>query len=264
MKICFIAGANSIHSHRWVRYFAERNHEIHWILLGNQNKIGLGNISSYLLKRSSVKSVRVIKYIMGVRKLLNEIKPQILHVHQVWIDGIIADICHFHPYILTVWGSDVLLGSKSIIKRPFIQHALKAADLVTCDAIHMKEKLLELGVNKEKIRIINFGVDVNIFKPGEKNLDLACKLNILNSPVIISLRSLNPIYDVITLIRAVPLVLKRNPKAKFIIVGEGIEREKLFDQAKTLGVLDSIIFTGFISNELLPEYINLSDIYVST
>ena len=33
MKILFLAAADSIHSHRWVRFFAEKGHEVHWVSL---------------------------------------------------------------------------------------------------------------------------------------------------------------------------------------------------------------------------------------
>lgn len=31
MKICFLAGGDSIHSYKWIRYFSDRGHEVHWI-----------------------------------------------------------------------------------------------------------------------------------------------------------------------------------------------------------------------------------------
>ena len=33
MKIAVLADAQSIHSWRWVRFFADRGHEVHWISL---------------------------------------------------------------------------------------------------------------------------------------------------------------------------------------------------------------------------------------
>ena len=33
MKICFFAASNSIHSYRWVKYFAGRGHSVTWVSL---------------------------------------------------------------------------------------------------------------------------------------------------------------------------------------------------------------------------------------
>ena len=82
--------------------------------------------------------------------------------------------------------------------------------------------------------------------------------------MIISLRRFEPIYDVATLVRAVPIVLKDVPDAKFIMVEKGSQEEELKNLAKSLGVSNSVIFTGWISGNKLPRYLASSDIYVST
>jgi glycosyltransferase involved in cell wall biosynthesis len=81
---------------------------------------------------------------------------------------------------------------------------------------------------------------------------------------VISLRNLEPIYDVETLIRAIPLVLKEVPDVKFIIVGKGSEEEKLKNLAKELRISESVRFVGFIPNDELPKYLRTVDVYVST
>jgi len=35
VRICYLANASSVHTHRWVRYFVERGHEIHVISFEN-------------------------------------------------------------------------------------------------------------------------------------------------------------------------------------------------------------------------------------
>ncbi len=51
MRICFLAGADSIHSYRWIKYFADKGHEIHWIsivpLTIGQN---INNVNFYEIK----------------------------------------------------------------------------------------------------------------------------------------------------------------------------------------------------------------------
>ena len=33
MKICFLAASNSIHSHKWINYFADQGYKVIWISL---------------------------------------------------------------------------------------------------------------------------------------------------------------------------------------------------------------------------------------
>ena len=141
---------------------------------------------------------------------------------------------------------------------------LKKADLITCDAEHIKEPLTELGAGSQKIRLIYFGVDTQKFNQKQRDEKLLNGLGISGLPIIISLRSFKPIYDIESLIVSIPMVLKEFPEAKFVIAGEGSQKVKLKELAKSLGALDSVKFVGGIPNDELPRYLASADIYVST
>ncbi len=72
------------------------------------------------------------------------------------------------------------------------------------------------------------------------------------------------IYSVETLIKAVPFVLNKLPETKFIIAGEGFERRKLKKLAESLRISKNIKFVGQLFEKQIPDYLKLSDIYVST
>ncbi len=63
------------------------------------------------------------------------------------------------------------------------------------------------------------------------------------------------------LIRALPKIKMQIPSAMLWLVGEGDKREELTMLAKSLGVFDSIVFTGRRSNPC--DFIRASDLYVS-
>jgi glycosyltransferase involved in cell wall biosynthesis len=82
--------------------------------------------------------------------------------------------------------------------------------------------------------------------------------------VVISTRSLRPIYDIATFIRSIPLILGNVPEATFVIVGGGPESDHLRALAQSLGVADEVRFIGHVPNEQLPQYLCMSEVYVST
>ncbi|GAF95437.1 unnamed protein product, partial [marine sediment metagenome] len=143
-------------------------------------------------------------------------------------------------------------------------YVLKKADSITCDGEHIIKPLIELGAEPQKISLIYFGVDTQKFSSGEKDRSLQKELNIFGSPTVISLRNLEPLYDVSSLITSIPMVLKKVPEAKFVIAGKGSQEEGLKKLAKSLGVLNSVRFVGLIPNEELSKYLRSSDVYVST
>jgi glycosyltransferase involved in cell wall biosynthesis len=66
------------------------------------------------------------------------------------------------------------------------------------------------------------------------------------------------------LIRAIPIVLKEEPNARFIIAGAGSERGNLERQVKNLNIGSSVQFLGWVRHEEMPRLLSEADIYVST
>ncbi|MBI4088160.1 glycosyltransferase family 4 protein [Candidatus Kaiserbacteria bacterium] len=141
---------------------------------------------------------------------------------------------------------------------------LKRADLVTCNGQTLFDEMTKLGVSPSRIRFIYWGTDIEKFRPGPRNEKLREKLGIFGAPLVISLRNLEPAYDVGTLVRAIPAVLKEVGEAKFLIAGSGSQRKKLKELAQRLNVAGSVRFTGWLPEDELPDYLNSSDVYVST
>lgn len=272
LTICFFGNAASIHMIKWVKYFSDNGHKVHLVSYDLPREGKIDNINLHLIgKKLPFRFWRLNTLInlplalIQTKRLIKRINPDIVHAHYVTSYGHLALLSGFHPLVITAWGSDILVAPKeSLITKWNVKYVLKKAQLITCDAEHMKEAMIELGVDSSKIRIINFGIDTRKFSPGKKNQEIKDKLKIFNSPIVISLRSLEPIYDISTLIKSVPFVLKEVPETKFIIIGNGSEKKNLKRLAESLGVLKAIRFIGWISNEKLPSYLRISDVYVST
>lgn len=257
MKILFIASGDSIHSKKWVSYFASRKHEIVWLSSALFNIGTIPGAKNYLIQGNIINRWRKIK------KIIAEFKPDIVHAHYAGYNGLFGMLSGFHPFILTAWGSDVLINRKSIWKKIILKAILKSADVITCDANHLKKAMVDLGAIPDRIQIIRFGIDTERFKPATGRADLKEKLGI-TGPAVISLRSFEPIYDLESLIRAVPLVIKEIPGVNFVVAGKGSLEDKLKSLAVSLSVSGKIKFIGMIPNEDLSDYLRLAKVYVST
>jgi glycosyltransferase involved in cell wall biosynthesis len=246
----------------WVKFFVKKKHEVHVI---SPKKGECEGIFLHVIPTTGHKTIDTIRGALFVRKLVRKLKPDLVHAHYIIKYGWWGAFANYHPLILTVWGSDVLLvPKKSKLIKLLVKITFKRADLVTTDGIHLIELLKKLGVDPDKLHIVNFGVDVELFKPVPKNENLAKRLGVKDCPVIISLRNLKQIYDIETLIHAVPHILKHIPAAKFLIFGEGEQKPILKELVKSLGIEKNVVFMGFVSNEQMPQYFSLADVYVST
>lgn len=268
MKICFLAKTKAIHAERWINYFAECGHEVTFITYN------LRKNNSNINKNVNIREIwfpphSIARYgaLLEIIRIIREVQPDIIHAHYVSHFGILAGmykkISGFSPIVLTAWGSDIFLDARGR-KEILIKQALQQADLITCDGDSLKEAMIKLDADPQKIRIITHGVDTQKFKPRTKEDGLFDELSSLHGPIVISTRQLRPVYSVETLIRSVPLVLKEVPSAMFVILGDGEERQYLEDLTRSLNIEKNVLFKGIVPHEDLAKYLSESDIYVST
>jgi len=265
MKICFLASADSIHSYRWVKFFADKGHEVHWISFIKSIFKPIEGVHYYEFLLSPGRIVRMFPVFVRVRRLVGKIMPDILHAHYVGTYGLGGALTGFQPFITSAWGSDILFAGRAWHKRPFVKYALGKSRLITTDAHHMIDAMKAMGVEESKMKLICFGIDTQQFRRSEEDRRATREsLNLGESPTVISLRTLDPLYDVGTLIRAAPRILKQVPQAVFLIVGDGSQKQELYKLAKDLGIAESMRFLGRIPNHQLPRYLSATDLYVST
>jgi glycosyltransferase involved in cell wall biosynthesis len=141
---------------------------------------------------------------------------------------------------------------------------LRRADRIICVSSALKEEAVKLGAAPEKVAVIHMGIDVQKFNPSLREQSLLQDLDMADKPVVISTRNLEPIYDVETLIKAIPIILREVHEARFIVSGKGKQLEHLESLAKTLGISHSVRFVGWIPEKDFPNYLASSDVYVST
>lgn len=141
---------------------------------------------------------------------------------------------------------------------------LKNAKLVLIVSDIMKERLVKMGIEKDKIKIVEDGVDKNMFMPAVGSLSAIKKgLNLPDCPTVIYHGDIKYPDGVDLLFRAFLNVLKEIPQTKLIIMGGGGD---YFGEIKKLGEkLDlnrSLIYTGWIDHSKVPKYLSSADVGV--
>ena len=270
--ICYLGNAASIHTLRWANYFAEHDWTVD-VITWHPPAEGFEIHQGVTIHRVLFPPHYIARYgtLLEIARIVRRSHPDIIHAHYLShfgiLGGLYSSIFRFRPLVLTAWGSDVLQDIRGWHRWPLrrlVRLVLQRADCVTCDADHMVVQLAKLGMPRKKIALVYFGTDTRKFSPQPRDQSLIERLDIAGSPTVISLRSLQPIYDIESLVRSIPLVLREAPQAKFIIAGDGGQRQYLESLARTLGVYSSARFVGRIANDDLPQYLNSADIYVST
>jgi glycosyltransferase involved in cell wall biosynthesis len=189
---------------------------------------------------------------------------RVIHVHWaiptgvvgVWVGTLLRKLL-----IVTIHGSDLRMALERYggLKKIFIYVCRNAAHL-NCVSEVQKKELERLGIPSEKISTIPMGIDEAFLETGKnRKIELSRR-----SFVILSNRTLLPIYNVYLLIRAIPMVLEEEPETKFLIAGDGAEKEALEREVKYLNINSSVKFLGRVPHEEMPRLLSQADIYVST
>ena len=202
-----------------------------------------------------------LKYALSVpriSKIAKTIKPDMVNAHFVPNYGLIGALLKIHPLVVSTWGSDVLISpQKSRLQKFRAQYVLKRADLVTADSSVSAEAAHRLGVEREKVATYPMGVGRDLIGVREKK----------DKPylLIMSNRRLEPLYDVVTLMKAIPLVIEQVKKdVRFVIIGEGSLKSDLLNLAVKLKAEGHVEFKGIVSRQELMKHYQDADIYVST
>lgn len=273
MTLLYVGNLGSVHVRRWLRFFVDQGHEVH-LLTPPADGIPAPDVHVHVWRSIrtrlgpldyAVNTALLAPRVLRFRALARQIQPDLVHAHYLNDAALIAALAGARPLVVTAWGSDVLINPReSPLLRLMLSIILRRADLVTCDAAHLKRALVALGADASKVALIYFGTDTTLFHPAKRDPALRAHLGINGAPTVISIRSLEPLYDVGTLIAAFRAVLARHPLARLVIGGTGSQEARLREAARSLGIAHAVRFAGWIPEHELPRHLASCDVYVST
>jgi len=200
------------------------------------------------------------------KKSLGRVKPDALIGCWASTYGFYSAYSGLHPFILLIWGSDVLIFPRKYFPlKPLVVHSLKKADIVVVDSEVQKEAVVKLGCKPQKI--VKFPwVNLKGFKRDEKQrreVRMEYGWN-NNNIVVISLRNHRPLYGVGYLLDAIPHIVKENKDIRFLILGGGPLTEVFKTRMEKFTKSGRVRFIGIVPHQKVSTYLSAADIYVST
>lgn len=266
MKVCLIADATSVHTLRWAEYFVDQGDEVH-VVTYEPPSTPINGAKLYVVE-SKIKNLYLsfpFRHIK-IMRMVKSIDPDIVHSHFIAKFGFHGALLGFHPFVISAWGSDVLVIPKtSKLLWHFTKFSLKRADMIHAVSEYMADEIKSsFGLLGHKIKIIPFGIDSKQFNPNVDTSEIMSRLEWDTDPIIVSARNFEPIYNIECLINAIPIVLKEIPNAKFMLLGKGTLRDCLQEMIEELELGKSAKIIGHVPHNKLHKYLSCADIYVST
>lgn len=276
MRLCYIADPRNIHTQRWIDYFVQRGHDIHLITnepYAAQKGVKIHYILPHMLHKMQRgrgwTGLLLAKWV--VTRQIQQIRPDILHAHFLRPYGWFAALSGFHPFVLTLWGGDIMpeRGAFAFPRNHLIAFTLKRADLVTAFSqplFTVATPYLKPGARTAFIRI---GADRTTFNPSANRLLWRERLNLGNCPVVLSPRTFAPVYNLETIIAAIPYVLEQIPNVCFLLKDKAPEtyreayRASMLQKITELNIAHAVEYVDEVPYQEMAALYRTADVVVS-
>jgi len=167
-------------------------------------------------------------YASNVSKVIEKYDLDLIHAHFAYREGLVGLLAKTgtkKPLIVTCHGYDINtvpeVGYGIRLRKRYddlVRLVLKNADAIICVSNDMKNKVLKLGINKEKVFVVLNGVDINLFRPPLKKEsdtlnEVRSRFGINEDDfVILNARHLRRIYGIEYIIYAAKMVTEQVKK----------------------------------------------------
>lgn len=205
MRLCYVGSLGSVHTERWIRYFAGRDHEVHVLTPVPASHHAPSTVHIHLVKQIRtgrrqidlpINALLGIPQIMWYRAMLRRINPDLVHAHYLNDAVFFASLAGARPFVSTAWGSDVLINpERSRALRWMVRLILRRSDLITCDARHLREAPIRLGADPARVRIVYCGTDTDTFTTDRRDPVVRERLGLRDGPVVSRIRFTRELSD---------------------------------------------------------------------
>jgi L-malate glycosyltransferase len=256
LNLLMIGSGRSYHATRWANALAEAGITVSFVTVHKKERPVLDAVN--IIELPSVGRASYLLNGKRLRRLIRNIRPDLIHSHSAGGYGILGRLSNFRPRIVSVYGSDVYEApTRSGFHKAYIGHVLKSADQVLATSHVMAEHVQELYPRLRPAIVTPFGVDLSLFSPGPSR----------NGGVGVTrvglVKKLLPVYGIDILIDAFAMLpASDQAPIELHIVGDGPAKNQLHARARESGRGDDIFFHSAVPNSLVPDVLRTFDIFV--
>jgi len=215
---------------------------------------------SWLRPESAVIYARLLR---RVAALARSGRFEAIHAGRVLPEGIVSllagRVAHL-PVLIYAHGEEIT-GWREGRKRAAMRWAYRQADAVIANSAFTQDCLEALGVRPDRIVLLQPGVDVERYGPHVDGRRVRARLNIGESPLILSVGRLQPRKGFDRVIAALPAVIRDVAGVQYVVVGCGEDKGRLRQLAFEHNVADRVHLVGWVSDEALPEWYAACDVF---
>jgi glycosyltransferase involved in cell wall biosynthesis len=154
-------------------------------------------------------------------------------------------------------------GWQGLLERTAETPLLRSADLVACGSDEIAEQVRGLGVSTDRLLVTPNGVDPEMFSPDRDGDEVRRLFGLRERYVIGWVGSFRPFHGLEMALEAMREVESTIPEATLLLVGDGLERERIEETVRLMG-LRNVVMTGTVGYLEIPEYVAAMDVAIIT
>ena len=209
-------------------------------------------------------------------EVARQVRPHILHAHSPVLNAmpalrvgrelgipVVYEVRAFWEDAAVDHGTTTEGSLRYRLTRRLETHALRKAAHVFTICEGLRRDIVERGIPANKVTVVPNAVDIEAFEPGgAPDAELKVKLGLAGATVVGFIGSFYAYEGLDLLLDALPTLLQRHPKVRVLLVGGGPQDAALKQRAQSLGVAESVTFTGRVPHAEVQRYYDLVDVLV--
>ena len=192
-------------------------------------------------------------------------RPDVMNAHYVAHTGLAAVAAHKRrgvPAVLTLLGRDVPGPRTPFGWKYYCRWAARSVTDVTYVSDYCRRTVFG-DSGRAPGRVIFAGVDIDRFHPLADGRAVRERAGVAaDAPLLVAIQRVAPEKRVDVLVRAMPSILRRQPRAILVVGGKGSALDSLRELAAGLGVAGSVRFAGYVPDADLPAHYAAADVFV--
>jgi len=176
-------------------------------------------------------------------------KPVVLTFHTMVTDA--ATFYNFTPF--PDWVIKMGLWA-------YLRTILHRAEVVIAPTLAIKNEIKRYAPHIKRLEVVPTGVDLDRFNPSLDGSAVRERYGLQGKKVVLHLGRIAWEKNIDLVIRGFALLVKSEPDAVMLMVGEGPAKEHVKALAEELGIGSHVIFTGFVPDHDLPSFYAACDV----
>ena len=163
------------------------------------------------------------------------------------------------PYVLTAHGQDVRNLERPALRRATAPALSRAAALIAVSH-DLAEALRATGASLPPLHVIDMGVDMDRFVPGDR-ADARARLGLpAGGPLVLSVGGLTERKNPLSLLQAFARVRERRPSARLALVGDGPLAGAVDAGVRRLGLVGAVSRPGAVPHAEVAAWVDACDL----